>query len=132
MRREEADYFGLYGEQPGDIIYIMDPGFDSGAPVRMGKSQYRAGVTEDREVFKATKQWVEYTGDHSAYPPFSRRNRTLTVFSGPGVRQSVVRRTPIRLIDVAPTISYLIGTPYAAQTEGSVILDALEENDTIE
>jgi predicted AlkP superfamily phosphohydrolase/phosphomutase len=132
MRREEADYFGLYGEQPGDIIYIMDPGFDSGAPVRMGKSQYRAGVTEDREVFKATKQWVEYTGDHSAYPPFSRRNRTLTVFSGPGVRQSVVRRTPIRLIDVAPTISYLIGTPYAAQTEGSVILDALEENATIE
>jgi hypothetical protein len=43
----------------------------------------------------------------------------------------VKRRTPIRLIDVAPTISYLIGTPYAAQTEGSVVLDALEENDTI-
>jgi predicted AlkP superfamily phosphohydrolase/phosphomutase len=132
MRREEADYFGLYGEQPGDIVYIMDPGFDSGAPVRMGKSKYRAGVTEDREVFQVTKQWVEYTGDHSAYPPYSQRNRTLTVFSGPGVRKKVKRRTPIRLIDVAPTISHLIGAPFAAQTEGSVILDALVENDTIE
>jgi predicted AlkP superfamily phosphohydrolase/phosphomutase len=132
MRREEADYFGLYGDAVGDIIYMMDPGFDSGAPVRMGKSRYRAGVTEGRAVFKATKQWKEYTGDHSAYPPFSRRNRTLTVFSGPGVRKNVTRRTPIRLIDVAPTISYLIGAPYAAQTEGSVILDSLEEMETIE
>jgi predicted AlkP superfamily phosphohydrolase/phosphomutase len=132
MRREEADYFGLYGDAVGDIIYMMDPGFDSGAPVRMGKSRYRAGVTEGRAVFEATKQWKEYTGDHSAYPPFSRRNRTLTVFSGPGVRKNVTRRTPIRLIDVAPTISYLIGAPYAAQTEGSVILDSLEEMETIE
>jgi predicted AlkP superfamily phosphohydrolase/phosphomutase len=132
MRREEADYFGLYGDGVGDVIFIMDPGFDSGAPVRMGKSSYRAGVTEDRELFKVTKQWVGYTGDHGAYPPFSQRNRTLTVLGGPGVRKNVKRRTPIRLIDVAPTISYLIGAPYAAQTEGSVILDALEENDTIE
>ncbi len=132
MKREEADYFGLYGDGVGDVIFIMDPGFDSGAPVRMGKSKYRAGVTEDRKLFKATKQWVGYTGDHGAYPPFSQRNRTLTVFAGPGVRKNVKRRTPIRLIDVAPTISHLIEAPYAAQTEGSLILDALEEYDTIE
>ena len=131
MRREEADFFGLHGDQPGDIVYIVEPGYDSGAPIRMGKSKYRAGVTENREVFQATKQWSQYTGDHSAYPPFSQRNRTLTVFSGPGVRKNVKRRTPIRLIDVAPTISHLIGAPYAAQTEGSVILDALEENEMI-
>ncbi|MEW5961540.1 MAG: hypothetical protein AB1801_27805, partial [Chloroflexota bacterium] len=132
MKREEADYFGLYGDQAGDIIYIMDVGYDSGAPVRMGKSRLRAGVTPDRAVFKATRQWAEYTGDHSAYPPFSRRNRTCTVLSGPGVRKGVRRRTPIRLIDIAPTISYLLSAPYAAQTEGSVILDALEENDSIQ
>jgi predicted AlkP superfamily phosphohydrolase/phosphomutase len=78
MRREEADYYGLYDDDVGDIVYIMDPGYDSGAPVRMGKSRYRAGVTEDRSVFKATRQWSEYTGDHSAYPPSSRLNRTLT------------------------------------------------------
>jgi len=127
MKREEADYFGLYGDQAGDIIYLMDVGYDSGAPVRMGKSKLRAGVTEDRAVFKATKQWTEYTGDHSAYPPFSQRNRTFTVLSGPGVKKGVKRSIPIRLIDVAPTISYLLGAPYAAQTDGSVILDAFEE-----
>jgi predicted AlkP superfamily phosphohydrolase/phosphomutase len=132
MRREEADYYGLYGDDVGDIVYIMDPGHDSGAPLRMGKSRYRAGVTEDRAVFKATRQWSEYTGDHSAYPPSSRLNRTLTVLAGAGVRRNVKRRTPIRLVDIAPTISYLIGAPYAAQTEGSVVLDALEENSTIE
>ncbi len=89
-------------------------------------------MTESRQLFTVTKQWHDLTGDHSPMPPFSQRNRTLTVLSGPGVRKSVIRRTPIRLVDVAPTISYLIGTPYAAQTEGSVILDALEEMETIE
>ena len=93
----------------------------------MGKSHYRAGVTEDREVFKVTRQWHDYTGDHSSFPPYSARNRTLVVMAGPGVRQGVKRRTPVRLLDVAPTMSHLIGAPFAAQTEGSVILDALEE-----
>jgi predicted AlkP superfamily phosphohydrolase/phosphomutase len=132
MKREEADYFGLYGDGVGDVIYMLAPGFDNGTAERMGKSKYRAGVTESRELFTVTKQWHDLTGDHSPMPPFSERNRTLTVFSGPGVRQNVVRRTPIRLIDVAPTISHLIGAPYAAQTEGSVVLDSLEEMDTIE
>ena len=128
MKREEAGFFGLYGDQPGDIVYIMDVGYDSGAPVRMGKSTYRAGVTDDRQYFKVTRLWTEYTGDHSAYPPFSKRNRTLTVLSGPGIRKNVKRDTPIRLIDIAPTISYLLQAPYAAETEGSLILDALDEN----
>jgi predicted AlkP superfamily phosphohydrolase/phosphomutase len=132
MRREEADYFGLYGDGVGDVIYMLAPGFDNGTAERMGKSKYRAGVTQSRKLFTVTRQWHDLTGDHSPMPPFSQRNRTLTVFSGPGVRQNVVRRTPIRLLDVAPTISYLIGAPYAAQTEGTVVLDALEENNSIQ
>lgn len=131
IKREEADYFGLYGDGVGDVIYTLEPGFDNGQAERSGKARYRAGVTESREICTPTKQWRDLTGDHSAIHPFSKRNRTLTVFCGPGVRTNVKRRTPIRLIDVAPTISYLIGTPYAAQTEGSVILDALQENDAI-
>jgi len=128
MQVEDADFFGLYGGGIGDVVYVTKVGYDSGVTERLGKSPMRAGVTADRGTCIVNTLGTEMTGDHCSFPTFAKRLRTLTVFSGPGVRKNIRRRTPIRLIDVAPTLSYLIGAPYAAQTEGSIVLDALVEN----
>ena len=131
MKVEDADYFGLYGGGIGDVIYVTHVGYDSGVTERLGKSDMRAGVTPDRGACIRNKIGSDMTGDHCSFPNWAKNLRTLTVFCGPGVRKNVRRRTPIRLIDVAPMMSYLIGIPYPAQTEGSIVLDALEENENI-
>ena len=71
--------------------------------------------------------------DGRSFPnaPFLAAQLHFTAFCGPVVRKDTARGAPTRLIDVAPTIPYLIGTPYTAQTEGLVALDALVEDDTV-
>ena len=67
------------------------------------------------------------TGEHQAFFPLDEGIRTMSVLVGPGIKQNVARRVPIRITDLAPTICASLGTPFPAQVEGSVILDAYSD-----
>ena len=51
------------------------------------------------------------------------------VMAGAGVRRAGLLNRQVRVVDVAPTICYLLGTPMPKQVEGGVIYGALQDPD---
>lgn len=126
FHREDMDMFGLYGDGVGDIIYAVRPGFDVGASMRT-QSLESFGLSRGFPLFSKSVPFRELTSQHCSVLGFTPNNRTWTVFAGPGIRQAVSRRIPIRLADIAPTISFLAGFPLPRQTEGQLIVDLLDD-----
>ena len=130
--KEEIAGHGLYGGGVGDVIYCTHPTFDTAIPARMNYPEFAAGVPESGEMFILNRIGVEMTGEHDSFFPEDDHIRTVSVFAGPGIKKGVSRRVPVRIIDLAPTVCATIGTPFPAQTEGSVILDAyVNANDVL-
>lgn len=139
ITREEADFFGLYGDGVGDIIFFTRAGYDSGNAQRMGQSPgydpeqkdgqsdnpLAAGVTEDRELFKPTQIMKEMTSEHPSQMPSEKLTRSLLCMAGPGVRQGVVRQIPTSILNVTATVCELLQIPYPEDNEGLPIVDAL-------
>ena len=51
----------------------------------------------------------------------------VCILSGAGIREGVHLEGQVRQVDVAPTISYLLGIDVPRDAEGGVIYEALEE-----
>ncbi len=142
ITREEADFFGLYGDGVGDVIFFTRPGYDSGNAERMGQgpgygydagddepmsdNPLAAGITEDGELFRQTVLMRDMTSEHPSQMPSEKLTRSLLCLAGPGVRSGVKRRTPTAIVNVTATLCELLNIPYPAQNEGLPIMDALE------
>ena len=100
LTRADAEMVNLWGELVGDVVYALRPEFD-GAHGRQLPSA-RLGLGSQHSVF---------------------------VMAGPGVRRGAHLRRQVRPVDVAPTISYLLGMPLPRDVEGGVIYEALEDPD---
>jgi len=132
LRRGDAEMIGLYGERVGDIVYADSAGYIS-----------LLEPTEDLEEFRfvrgavsVTDDWGERAGPipantsiHGSSLPSSRLGlgsiRVPLIMRGPGVKEGHVMRGRFRLIDIAPTVSHILGMPPPAHCEGSIILEAL-------
>lgn len=141
--RHEMRAQGLYGDGVGDVIYCIDDGYDVAAQERLGATRFhtiergipdapgripvRSAVTRDRAFFRPSRLGHEMTSEHSAAFPQHELLQTLFVMAGPGIKQGVVRTTPPRLIDVAPTVAHLLGAPRPAHAEGAVLADLLTD-----
>ncbi|MGE5506908.1 MAG: alkaline phosphatase family protein [Chitinophagales bacterium] len=66
----------------------------------------------------------EARGQHDT-PDWTSRNNFLAL-AGPGVKRGAVIVTPVDVIDLAPTVTYLAGLPAPAQSQGRVLFEALE------
>lgn len=126
FKREEMDAFGLHGGGVGDIIYMVRQGYDCGASMRAQSLGQNYGINEDGSLFTPTQLFKEITSQHCSVVGWAVQNRTWTAFRGPGVRPGVTRKVPSRLVDVCPTICYLMGFPYPDMTEGAPLVDLLE------
>ncbi|MEW6228929.1 MAG: alkaline phosphatase family protein [Bacillota bacterium] len=127
-RPKDLGIVGPAQDRVGDVLYFLKPGYTSWdgqidslrfgnlRPERMGRSIVRLSS--------------EVAGHHTPYLPTatykSFQNSALTFFCGPGVRQGYRRSWPIRLKDIAPTLSHLLGIKAPAQSEGSIVGDMLE------
>ncbi|MBS7642183.1 MAG: alkaline phosphatase family protein [Candidatus Bathyarchaeia archaeon] len=127
LRREESVNIGLGDERTGDIVYFLKPPYT-----------IWHGPTEDLLTYKATedhlKDWLvrdqsRITGIHGYYLPNERMDRfsntAIFIMNGPHVKKGEKLKKPIRLTDIAPTISYLLGIPVPRDCEGRVIYEAL-------
>jgi len=52
--------------------------------------------------------------------------RAVFIMSGPEVKKSYRRRTPIWQVDIAPTVAYALGIPTPARCSGKVVYDFFE------
>lgn len=133
-RREDMDSVGGNGENFGDVIYLMRPGYTNqpasegtllttealGAFVQDAEGGLRTGYTYHRRI----------QGNHHDYLPNATypglcSNRAILLLHGPGIRPGVRIRNA-RTIDVAPTLAALMGIEPPAQAEGHVLYEVFE------
>ncbi len=122
--KEDMDFFGLYGGGVGDIVYSLAKGYWSGGG--MPNEVITLADISRMELFTRKVFHQSFTGEHDAQVPFIRNNRCPFILKGPGILKGVARRVPLRLVDIAPTISWALGIPFPAQCEGSPVLEAFE------
>ncbi len=100
LTKEDARVIGMGGEQCGDVVYSLYPEFGS---------QHGAALATVKISI----------GDLSP----------LGVFHGPGFKKDFEMERTFNIVDVVPTICYMLGLPYPTTCEGSVLYQALEDPD---
>jgi len=136
LKKEEAEYFGLYGDRVGDIIVATKLGYALPSTPGAGWAEFYGKkskmfidgyhlplVPGERRIFVPAH---EMSSGHGSFLPIYRSMHTVLFIYGPDIRKHTKRRLPVRLIDIAPTIAYMLGISPPIQNEGSIILDAFE------
>ena len=101
LRAEDAEIIGLRGNRIGDIIFTVRPG----------------GL---------------YNEGHGIYLPTAKFGMSslyaFLLMTGPGLKKDYELKRPIWLVDVAPTIAFLLGFPPPRNSEGAIIFEAFSED----
>jgi predicted AlkP superfamily phosphohydrolase/phosphomutase len=100
LTRENAEVLNLWGDLIGDVVYAVHPGFDGAHGQHLPVGEF--GLS----------------GQHSVF-----------IMSGAGIRKGAALERQVRVVDVAPTLCYLLGWPMPKQVEGGIIYEALEDPD---
>jgi len=100
ITKENALLLGMGGDQCGDVIYTLYPEYGM---------QHGAVLS--------TEKWG--LGDL----------HTMIVFNGPGFKKGCAMERAVQLVDIVPTICYMLGIPYPKTCEGAVVYQALEDPD---
>jgi predicted AlkP superfamily phosphohydrolase/phosphomutase len=126
VRREDARSIGLYGGSMGDVVFAVAPGFQTRSTVQLPPEAWAARRLRPERVplFRPTRLFQEFTGEHDTSLPYTRSIRTLLFAQGPGV-EPAPRDVPLDIVDVCPTMCEFLGIPFPAQCEGAPIRDLL-------
>ncbi len=100
LTREDAEMINLWSELVGDVIFALHPGFDGAHGRHLPVGEF------------------SISGQHSTF-----------IIAGAGIRKGVALNRQVRVVDVTPTICYLLGIPMPKNVEGGVIYEALENPD---
>lgn len=98
VTRADAEMLNLHGDLVGDVVYALRPEFDGAHGKQLPSVSFGIG------------------GQHSTF-----------ILSGAGVRRGVALDRQVRVVDVAPTICYLLGLPMPENVEGGVVYEALQD-----
>lgn len=129
MRQEDVVPLGIYGDYSADIIAVYAQGMSWAG---------HGGEEWDREdtIFaRSTGETFDYGAHHGPMSPTAETevcsNKAFLVAAGKGIRQGYDRSQsslgPVRVLDVAPTISHVLGYHPPRDNQGAVIGDFLEE-----
>ena len=104
LRKEDARMIGLYGDKSrkkiGDVIFALRAPF---------------GGTHGPQL--STTQWgMSSIG-------------SLFIIKGPGIKRNHILDRTVWLVDIVPTVCYLLDIPVPKDTEGSILYQALEDPD---
>jgi len=126
LKREEAEFLGLYGDRVGDIIYTLDTHYNDETAWTLSKDL----PIVSGPFFDSGNTMRPFAGVHHTYLPSPRHRlgtlRAMLIASGPGVRSNYRRNKIARTIDVAPTIAEAFGIDPPRNCDGSVLIDIFE------
>jgi len=122
LKREDAVMIGLWGEHVGDIVFAYSPGFTWG----------------HREVFEGTLR----VGGANHGPQIPTAETELSsnygtfIIAGPNIKKGYVRPVdflgPVYLVDVAPTVAYILNVKPPRHNQGRILYDFFEGWDVSE
>ena len=98
--KKDARILGLHGDEMGDVVYAIYP---------------------------------EYSGQHGNILPAASWGcgnlKPLLSFTGPGIKKGARLERTCNLVDIVPTICYLLDLPVPAQAEGAVLYQIFKDPD---
>ena len=100
VRKEEAGFFGLGGENCGDVVFGLSAG-------------YGATTIHAEQIPTARSQYGNML--------------SLGIIAGPGIAEGKVISTPCRTVDLAPTLCDLLGYPLPAESCGHSLKELLKK-----
>lgn len=105
----ETMTLGMGGERGGDLYLDLQPGY------------YFDSELKGSELFKA----LDPGSAGHVFDPRRPDMHAIQAYWGPGVKRGLALG-PVRNIDLAPTVSHLLGLPAPAQSTGRVLTEILE------
>jgi predicted AlkP superfamily phosphohydrolase/phosphomutase len=96
LAKKDARILGLYGDYVGDVVYALYPWFSGQHGMILPAAEWGVGNL-----------------------------RALLTFTGPGFKKGARLERNVGLIDIVPTICYLMDVPLPEQAEGAVVYQAL-------
>ena len=122
LKLDDAQLVGYWGEVSGDVVFTMNRGYGWGQVYDMGKAIRGVSVGECRGAIHGSQIPTSETPDFS--------NMACFILSGPGVKAGYERDFKrwglMRMIDLAPTFSQLLGLRTPVRSMGAVLNDLLE------
>lgn len=109
--RREFEWLGAGGHEAGDVVFCLRPGY--------------AATNGRGPVLRPTVPLKEFTSGHDHFWPLDPAIHTRLFAAGPAFRRGYRRERAAHLVDVAPTLSAVLGIPPPAQSEGRVLADLL-------
>lgn len=127
LTKEDAAVLGQDGERIGDVVYFLNTPYQlfDGMFEQLDASVQPATLLNRPEAYKCA---VNYAA-HAYYLPNERLGEySISVplnFSGPGIEKGLELKRPVNLVDVAPTLSHLLGIPQPKNSQGRVLHEIL-------
>jgi len=131
VRREKDPYVGNrenIADTIGDVIYYLKPGYQlyDGILESLDSEFVLPNEFQRGYVWRAERVF----GAHVYYQPITRVNEFtingIFLAKGPGIVRGEELKKPIRLIDIVPTVSYLLDIPNPRHCEGKILEEILE------
>ena len=98
LRREDARVFGLYGDDVGDLVVCLEPGYGSEYAGHLPTAERGGGIL-----------------------------RSFLLFAGPNVKKGSTLQRNAWLVDIAPSICHLMDIPFPPTMEGAILYQALQD-----
>jgi len=122
LKREDAPLVNLWGPHVGDVVFVYSQGFVWGTEPLEPRCQVRGGANHGCQPPTAE---TEFSSNYAAF-----------FIIGPGIKKGYRRPIdflgPVQLVDIAPTVSYLLGILPPRHSQGRILFDFLEGWDVSE
>ena len=128
--KREAGTLGVFEQEGfhriGDVLFALKPQYMANPFVYPAAVKYRDGterVIMNPEGYEPAELHRNFTGVHLCLPACHEMHAAV-ILGGGGMRK-MARAYPMNVIDLAPTIAHLLGTPIPKNAEGNVLKEFL-------
>ena len=130
VTKQEAGTLGVFQNQGfdriGDVLFALRPQYMANPFVYPAAVKYRDGTERhipSPEDFEPAVLHRNFTGVHLPLPAI-KEMYAMVILAGTRVNH-VQRGNPVNVVDLAPTIAFLLGTPIPKHAEGNVLKEVL-------
>jgi len=116
LRREDAPMVGLWGEHVGDVVFVYSPGFTWGVKPQKAESITVGGANHGPQI-PTTETEIS-----SNYATFMIIGKDVKK----GYIRPIERIGPIQQVDLASTISHILGIKPPRHCQGRILYDFFE------